>query len=753
MQLHWTSLLLLAYQSCGVVYGDLSTSPLYVYKGTFSGSLHRFLDEETVFGVFSVVFWTITLIPLLKYVFIVLGADDNGEGGTFALYSLLVRHAKFSLMPNQQAADEELSAYYRPGYSTEDTPILKALRNFLEKHRKSRTFLLLMVLFGASLVIGDGVLTPAMSALGTRRVAFLFAPVVVLWLLLLAALGIYNIAVWNPRILRAISPYYVVRFFQRTGKDGWISLGGVLLSMTGTEAMYADLGHFTAASIRIAFVGLIYPCLVLQYMGQAAFLSKSPHCNIHFIFFESIPRPVFWPVLVIATLAAIVGSQAVISATFSIVRQCTALGCFPRVKIVHTSNRIHGQIYSPEINWILMLVCLGVTVGFRDTDLIGNAYGMACAGVMVVTTLLMALVMIFVWQQGFILAAMFLLAFGSVECVYLSAALMKVPQGGWLPLALSLVVVAVMYVWHYGTRRRHLFDVQNKVSLKWLHALGPSLGIVRVPGIGLIYSELATGVPAIFSHFVTNLPAFHQVLVFVCVKAVPIPHVRCYERHLIGRIGPREYRMYRCVIRHGYKDVPGDDNDFENDLVVRIAEFVHMEAAEAAANADDPRNSDASVEGRMAVVDRPFDLSRTGLLMRAPLPNPEDSIVVRAATAAATADSSKTETIQSLQTMYEAESPGFAMRRRIRFEIDDSTSESMDPAVKEELSALVEAKHAGVAYIMGHSYIKARKSSSIIKKIAIDVAYTFLRKNCRGPAVALNIPHISLIEVGMIYYV
>ncbi|XP_072150365.1 probable potassium transporter 3 isoform X2 [Setaria viridis] len=700
MQLHWTSLLVLAYQSCGVVYGDLSTSPLYVYKGTFSGSLHRFLGEEAVvFGVFSVVFWTLTLIPLLKYVFIVLSADDNGEGGTFALYSLLVRHAKFSLMPNQQAADEELSAYYRPGYAaTEDTPILRALRSFLERHRKSRTCLLLTVLFGASLVIGDGVLTPAMSVLssfsglrvhssalthgevvilscivlvclftlqhwGTRRVAFLFAPVVVLWLLLLAALGVYNIVVWNPRILRALSPYYVVSFFQRTGKEGWISLGGVLLSMTGTEAMYADLGHFTAASIRVAFVGLIYPCLVLQYMGQAAFLSKSPDCNIHFIFFESIPRPIFWPVLVIATLAAIVGSQAVISATFSIVRQCTALGCFPRVKIVHTSNRIHGQIYSPEINWILMLVCLGVTVGFRDTDLIGNAYGMACAGVMVVTTLLMALVMVFVWQQGFLMAAMFLLAFGSVEFVYLSAALMKVPQGGWLPLALSLVVVAVMYIWHYGTRRRHMFDVQNKVSLKWLHALGPSLGIVRVPGIGLIYSELATGVPAIFSHFVTNLPAFHQVLVFVCVKAVPIPHVRCYERHLIGRIGPREFRMYRCVVRHGYKDVPGDDNDFENDLVVRIAEFVHMEAAEQAAAGDAARNSD------------------------------------------------------------------------------------------EELSALVEAKHAGVAYIMGHSYIKARKSSSLIKKLAIDVAYTFLRKNCRGPAVALNIPHISLIEVGMIYYV
>ena len=167
LQRHWRSyykhVLLLAYQSCGVVYGDLSTSPLYVYKSTFSGSLRRFEDEETIFGVFSLVFWTITLIPLLKYVFIVLSADDNGEGGTFALYSLLVRHAKFSLMPNQQAADEELSTYYKPGYTAQDTPILRALRHFLEKHSKSGTFLLLMVLFGASLVIGDGVLTPAMS--------------------------------------------------------------------------------------------------------------------------------------------------------------------------------------------------------------------------------------------------------------------------------------------------------------------------------------------------------------------------------------------------------------------------------------------------------------------------------------------------------------------------------------------------------------------------------------------------------------
>ncbi|EEC70661.1 hypothetical protein OsI_01953 [Oryza sativa Indica Group] len=730
---HWRSyyrhVLLLAYQSCGVVYGDLSTSPLYVYKSTFIiGSLRRFQDEEIVFGVFSLVFWTLTLIPLLKYVFIVLAADDNGEGGTFALYSLLVRHAKFSLMPNQEAADEELTSYYRPGYAPQETPILTALRRFLENHRKSRTFLLVTVLFGASLVIGDGVLTPPMSVLssfsglqvhstaltsgeveilsctvlvclfmvqhwGTHRVAFLFAPVVIVWLLLLGALGVYNIVVWNPRVLRALSPYYLVRDRSH---------------VCGSWPLHSCIHK----GICVAFVGLIYPCLVLQYMGQAAFLSKSPHCDIHFVFFESIPTGIFWPVLVIATLAAIVGSQAVISATFSIVRQCTALGCFPRVKIVHTSRRIHGQIYSPEINWILMLLCIAVTMGLRDTTLIGNAYGMACAGVMLVTTLLMALVIVFVWQYSCLVAALFLVAFGVVEAVYLSAALMKVPQGGWLPLVLSLVFVAVMYVWHYGTRRKHQFDVQNKVSLRWIHALGPSLGIV---------------------------------LVFICVKAVPVPHVRDEERHLVGRIGPREFRMYRCVVRHGYKDVLAEDTDFENDLVLRIAEFVQMEADfdQRCSISDDGVVASVEVEGRMAVVPRPSDLARTGLLMREP--GEEESVVARAAAAA------KPESlIHSMHTMHEAESPGFASRRRVRFEV---ANQHTDPRVKEELSALVEAKHAGVAYIMGHSYIKARKSSSVFKKFAVNVAYAFLRKNCRGPGLVLNIPHISLIEVGMIYYV
>ncbi|XP_050232365.1 potassium transporter 4 [Mercurialis annua] len=769
-QLSWVNLsrnLILAYQSFGVVYGDLSTSPLYVFSSTFTGKLRKHEDEEVIFGAFSLIFWTLTLLPLIKYVFILLSADDNGEGGTFALYSLLCRHAKLSLLPNQQAADEELSTYkYGPSSLSTSSSVLK---RFLEKHKRLRTALLVVVLFGACMVIGDGVLTPAISVLssvsglevtaakltkgelvllacvilvglfalqhvGTHRVAFLFAPIVIIWLFSIFSIGLYNIIHWNPRVVRAISPSYIIKFFSQTGKDGWISLGGILLSITGTEAMFADLGHFTALSIRLAFAFVIYPCLVVQYMGQAAFLSKNP-LSIRNSFYDSIPDPVFWPVFVIATLAAIVGSQAVITATFSIVKQCHALGCFPRVKVVHTSKHIYGQIYIPEINWILMILTLSITLGFQDTTLIGNAYGLACMTVMFVTTFLMSLVIIFVWQKSIFLAASFLLFFWFIEGLYLSAALMKVPQGGWAPLVLSAIFMLIMFIWHYGTRKKYNFDLHNKVSLKWLLGLGPSLGIVRVPGIGLIYSELATGVPAIFSHFVTNLPAFHKVLVFVCVKSVPVPYVSPEERFLIGRVCPRPYRMYRCIVRYGYKDIQRDDGDFENLLIQSIAEFIQMEAVEPQFSSSET----PSLDGRMAVMSTRSVQSSMSLIV-----TEQDNISIDSI------QSSKSITLQSLRSAYEDDNPQIR-RRQVRFQLPPSPG--MDPAVKDELLDLVQAKDAGVAYIMGHSYVKARRNSSYLKKLAIDMGYSFLRKNCRGPSVALNIPHISLIEVGMIYYV
>ncbi|CAG7891042.1 potassium transporter 4 [Brassica rapa] len=771
-QLSWAGNLILAYQSFGVVYGDLCTSPLYVFPNTFIGKLHKqHHDEEAVFGVFSLIFWTLTLIPLLKYLLVLLNAHDNGQGGTFALYSLLCRHAKLSLLPNQQAADEELSSY-KSDPST-DTATSSHFKRIFEKHKRLRTVLLLLVLSAAAMVIGNGVLTPAISVLssmsglqatekistdgellllacvilvglfafqhsGTHRVAFMFAPIVIIWLISILFIGFYNIIHWNPKIIYAISPLYIIKFFRVTGQDGWISLGGVFLSVTGTEAMFSNLGHFTSVSIRLAFAFLVYPCLVVQYMGQAAFLSKNLG-SIPNSFYSSVPDPVFWPVFVIATLAAIVGSQAVITATFSIIKQCHALGCFPRVKVVHTSK--HGHMYIPEINWILMILTLAITIGFRDTTLIGNAYGLACMMVMFITTFLMALVIVVVWGKSCFLAALFLGTLWIIEGAYLSAALMKLPQGGWVSLVLAFIFMTAMYVWHYGSRRKYSFDLHNKVSLKWLLGLGPSLGIVRVPGIGLVYSELATGVPAIFSHFVTNIPAFHKVVVFVCVKSVPVPHVLPEERFLVGRVCPKPYRMYRCIVRYGYKDIQREDGDFENQLIQSIAEFIQMEAGDLQSSASESQ----SYDGRMAVLSSHKTILSNSILTVSEVEEYDET----------GRQSSKSMTLQSLRSVYEEEyqQGGQVRRRRVRFGLTQQASRGMEGSVREELMDLIGAKEAGVAYVMGHSYVKARKSSSWLKKQTIDIGYSFLRKNCRGPAVAFNIPHISLIEVGLVYYV
>uniref|UniRef100_A0A453I546 Potassium transporter n=2 Tax=Aegilops tauschii subsp. strangulata TaxID=200361 RepID=A0A453I546_AEGTS len=405
----WKTTMVLAYQSLGVVYGDLSISPLYVFKSTFAEDIQHSDTNEEIFGVLSFVFWTLTLIPLIKYVSIVLRAHDNGEGGTFALYSLICRHANVSLLPNRQIADEELSTYkLERNPETVDKTRVKV---WLEKHKNLHTALLIMVLIGTCMVIGDGVLTPAISVFsavsglefslskdhheyavipitcvilaflfalqhfGTHRVGFIFAPIVLAWLLCMSALGLYNIIHWNPHVYQALNPYYMFKFLKKTRKYGWMSLGGILLCMTGSEAMFADLGHFSYSAIQLAFTSLVYPALILAYMGQAAYLSKHHdfYSNSQVGFYIAVPDKVRWPVLVLAILASVVGSQAIISGTFSIINQSQSLSCFPRVKVVHTSEKIHGQIYIPEINWLLMILCIAVTVGFRDTKHMGNA--------------------------------------------------------------------------------------------------------------------------------------------------------------------------------------------------------------------------------------------------------------------------------------------------------------------------------------------------------------------------------------------
>ncbi|XP_043724868.1 potassium transporter 8-like isoform X2 [Telopea speciosissima] len=756
----WKTVLTLAYQSLGVVYGDLSTSPLYVFKSTFADIEHSETNEE-IFGVLSFIFWTLTLVPLLKYVFIVLRADDNGEGGTFALYSLLCRHARVSSLPNCQVADEELSEYKKDGIAPRRRGIGSRLKLTLEKHRVLQRVLLVLALIGTSMVIGDGVLTPAISVFsavsglelsmskqhhryvelpvaciilvclfalqhyGTHRVGFLFAPIVMTWLLCISAIGVYNIFHWNPHVYQALSPYYMYKFFKKTQRGGWMSLGGILLCITGSEAMFADLGHFSQLSIKIAFTSVVYPSLILAYMGQAAYLSK--HHTIESVyrigFYVSVPERIRWPVLAIAILAAVVGSQAIITGTFSIIKQCSALGCFPRVKIVHTSSEIHGQIYIPEINWILMLLCLAVTIGFRDTKRMGNASGLAVITVMLVTTCLMSLVIVLVWNQSVFLAVCFIFFFGSLEALFFSASLIKFLEGAWVPIALAFIFLVVMYVWHYGTLKKYEFDVQNKVSINWLLTLGPGLGIVRVKGIGLVHTELVSGIPAIFSHFVTNLPAFHQILVFFCVKSVPVPHVRPEERFLVGRIGPREYRLYRCIARYGYRDVHKDDLEFEKDLVFSIAEFIRSDKPEHNGGVD------------MEKVDEKLTVVGTSSANFEGIQICEDGDAAE---------------VTGPSEMKEIHSP-LVQRKRVRFVLPENPK--IDDATQEELQDLMEAREAGMAFILGHSYVRARRGSSLMKNLVINIGYDFLRRNCRGPSYAHNIPHASTLEVAMIYHV
>ncbi|KAF7850133.1 hypothetical protein BT93_L5830 [Corymbia citriodora subsp. variegata] len=727
-------LLRLSFQSLGVVYGDLGTSPLYVFYNTFPQGV---TDPEDVMGALSLIIYSLTLIPLLKYVFIVCRANDNGQGGTFALYSLLCRHAKIKTIPNQHRTDEELTTYSRSTFHEQS--FAAKTRNWLERRPSRKNALLILVLVGTCMVIGDGILTPAISEVvvvvavvvlvglfsmqhyGTDRVSWLFAPIVLLWFLLIGGIGIYNIWKYDTGVLRAFSPVYVYRYLKRGGKDSWTSLGGVMLCITGTEALFADLGHFPVLAVQIAFTVVVFPSLLLAYSGQAAYLMKNKD-HVFDAFYRSIPDSIYWPVFIIATLAAIIASQATISATSSIIKQALALGCFPRVKVIHTSKNFLGQIYIPDINWILMILCIAVTAGFENQSQIGNAYGTAVVIVMLATTALMVLIMILVWHCHWLLVLLFTGLSLIVECTYFSAVLFKIDQGGWVPLVIAAAFLLIMYVWHYGTVKRYEFEMHSRVSMAWILGLGPSLGLVRVPGIGLVYTELASGVPRIFSHFITNLPAMHSVVVFVCVKYLPVYMVPEEERFLVKRIGPKNFHMFRCVARYGYKDLHKKDDDFERKLFDSIFLFVRLESMmEGCSDSDE-----YSIYGQQT------EKSRDALLSKY----------------AKTAISDVDLTISSMDSIVPGKSPSSRPNS-----LTMSSGQEGNRTETDELEFLNRCRDAGVVHILGNTVVRASRESRFYKKITVDYLYAFLRKICRENSAIFNVPHESLLNVGQIFYV
>ncbi|KAL6351264.1 hypothetical protein AAG906_035056 [Vitis piasezkii] len=746
--------LALAFQTLGVVYGDMGTSPLYVFSDVFSKVPIE--SEVDVLGALSLVMYTIALLPFAKYVFIVLKANDNGEGGTFALYSLICRYAKVNMLPNRQVADEQISSF-RLKLPTPELERALNIKDSLERRSSLRTLLLLLVLMGTSMIIGDGILTPAMSVMsavsglqgeirgfgtnavvlvsviilvalfsiqqfGTSKVGFTFAPALALWFFCLGSIGIYNIYKYDITVLRAFNPAYVYLFFKKNSTQAWSALGGCVLCITGAEAMFADLGHFSVRAIQIAFTCVVFPCLLLAYMGQAAYLMKHPHSTGR-IFYDCVPDGLFWPVFVIATLAAMIASQAMISATFSCIKQSMALGCFPRLKIIHTSRKLMGQIYIPVINWFLMIMCVVVVASFRSTTDIANAYGIAEVGVMIVSTTLVTLVMLLIWQINLFLALCFPLVFGTVELIYLSAVLTKIKDGGWLPLVFASCFLCVMYIWNYGSVLKYQSEVREKISMDLMLDLGSSLGTVRVPGIGLLYNELVQGVPSIFGQFLLSLPAIHSTVVFVCIKYVPIPVVPQEERFLFRRVCPRDYHMFRCVARYGYTDVRKEDHhSFEQLLVESLEKFLRRES------------QDLALESNLNELDF-------------------DSVSVRSRDSDTAEDDLRIPLMWD-QRLGEAGEAGTSLSGETTSGLPSSVMPSdEDPSLEYELSALKEAMNSGFTYLLGHGDVRAKKNSWFIKKLAINYFYAFLRRNCRAGTANLRVPHMNIMQVGMTYMV
>jgi KUP system potassium uptake protein len=346
----------------------------------------------------------------------------------------------------------------------------------------------------------------------------------------------------------------------------------------------------------------------------------------------------------------------------------------------------------------------------------------------------MSLVIVLCWHRSVLLAICFVFFFGTIEALYFSAALIKFLEGAWVPVALSFFFLIIMHVWHYGTLKKYEFDVQNKVSVDWLLSLGPSLGIVRVHGIGLIHTELVSGIPAIFSHFVTNLPAFHQVLVFLCIKYVQVPHVKPQERFLIGHIGPREYRIYRCIVRYGYRDFHKDDVEFEKDLVCSIAEFIRFGSLGTNQPIEDLGGIIEDIrkdEDKMTVVGTCSTLANR-------IQIDED-------------DMSNVESVGTSELREIKSPPMIRSRKRVRFLVPEGPK--IDTIAREELQELMEARESGIAYILGHSHMKAKQGSSMLKKLVINYGYEFLRRNSRATTYAFTLPHASTLEVGMVYHV
>ena len=544
---HASGLALLTLGAIGVVYGDIGTSPLYALRECFHGIHGVAATHDNVLGVLSLIFWSLTLIISIKYILFVMRADNNGEGGILALLALVAK-----------------------------SPDAK---------RKSRAMLVALGLFGAALLYGDGMITPAISVLGaveglevathifepyivpitlvilvglfmiqshgTARVGLLFGPVMVVWFVTIAILGVIWV-VREPSVLRAFNPLHALTFFRANGWHGFVVLGAVFLVVTGGEALYADMGHFGRKPIRLAWFTIVLPALFLNYLGQGAMILIDP-ATASSPFYLMAPRWGLYPLVVLAMMAAIIASQALISGAFSLTRQAIQLGYSPRLDIQYTSSQHQGQIYIPQVNWGLMFATLGLVLGFRTSSALAAAYGMAVTLTMLITTMLAYLVARGAWGVPRAVAGSLALFFLVIEFAFFGANLTKIAHGGWFPLVIGAIVYTGLSTWKRG---RALLAERMRERLypfdRFMHDI-EAYPPLRVTGTAIFMTSNLQGTPPTLLHNLQHNKVLHERVILLTVVTNDIPHVTPEDR---TKVEPLGQGFYRLTLRYGFMEEP-----------------------------------------------------------------------------------------------------------------------------------------------------------------------------------------------------
>jgi KUP system potassium uptake protein len=520
----------------GVVFGDIGTSPLYTLKTVLDVTGGSHPKPAVILGALSLILWTLIIVTSLKYVAIALRVDNDGEGGILALMALLRRmrwgrHPLIVFIGLCGAALVYGDATITPAISVMSAVEgLEIVAPHLERYVLPAAVLILVGLF-------------AVQQQGTARIGRLFGPIMLIWLMAITLLGLWGIAQY-PAVLRAVDPTVGLRYLLSGGGiTTLLVVGGVFLCVTGAEALYADLGHFGRAPIQLAWSCLVFPALVINYAGQAAFVLAGAPTKGN-IFYHLCPAPLLLPLVLLATVATIIASQAVVTGAFSMTRQAIQLGLLPRLRIVQTSAGGYGQIYLPAVNWLLMAVTLGLAVGFGSSSRLAAAYGIAVSATMLATTVLLSIAMRTIWRWPLPVVSAIAIGFATVDGGFLSANMMKVAQGGWVPLLLGALICGVMLVWQKGNAAVQKQVDEMQIPIGDIAARLASGHIPRVTGTAVFVARLTRDVPPIVVWHLKHIRSLHGSIVIVNVVTELVPYVAAEDQVDVHEIAPRVWRAH-----------------------------------------------------------------------------------------------------------------------------------------------------------------------------------------------------------------